>query len=154
MGNSIADTLFHEAEPLVAEMGLELVDVEFAKEGANWYLRFFIDKDPMIEVDDCALVSERLSDWLDEKDPINQAYFLEVSSPGIERSLRRQKDFQRFEGSMVHIKMFSPWNGKKELEGLLSTVDENVLRIADPTGQVLEIPRANISKVHLVWKDN
>ena len=93
--------------PIVEKNSFELVDVEFVKEGANWFLRVYIDKEGGITLDDCQIVSEELSVLLDEKDPINRRYFLEVSSPGIERPLKKDRDFERFKGSLVKVKTFN-----------------------------------------------
>ena len=110
----IEDAIWTMAEPLVLENGMELIDVEYVKEGAEWYLRLFLDKegDEGIDLDDCELISRKFSDILEEKDPITQAYRLEVSSPGIERPLKRTKDFQRFQGEKVQVKTFSEVEGK------------------------------------------
>ena len=99
----IEDAVWKMAEPLVTENGLELIDVEYVKEGAEWYLRLFLDKNGEngVDLDDCELISRKFSDLLEMTDPIEQAYRLEVSSPGIERPLKRTKDFQRFCGEKV-----------------------------------------------------
>ena len=117
----IEDTIWKMAEPVVLENGLELIDVEYVKEGAEWYLRLFLDKegDEGVALDDCELISRKLSDLLETADPIAQAYRLEVSSPGIERPLKRTKDFQRFQGEKVQIKTFSDVEGKKQFIGIL-----------------------------------
>ena len=93
---------------------MNLVDVEFLKEGANWYLRVYIDKPGGIAIDDCQAVSEQLSDKLDEVDPIKQSYILEVSSPGLERPLKKDSDFERFKGEQVEVKLFQPIERKKD----------------------------------------
>ena len=93
-------------EPIVAERGLELVDLEFVKEGANWYLRVYIDKEGGVSIDDCEAVSRALEAKLDEKDPIEQAYVLEVSSPGIDRPLKKDADFIRFQGEIIDVKLY------------------------------------------------
>jgi ribosome maturation factor RimP len=123
-GNSVpkervTDIVERLAEPIVEEAGLELVDVEFKKEGANWYLRVFIDKPEGIDIDDCTRVSEQLSDRLDEVDPIPQAYFLEVSSPGAERPLKKPSDFERAVGDYVHISLYEALDGRKTFDGEL-----------------------------------
>lgn len=109
--------------PIIKEMNLELVDIEFVQEGANWYLRVFIDKEEGVDIDDCTKVSEQLSKKLDEVDPIPQAYFLEVSSPGAERPLRTERDFERAVGKGVHIKTKEPISGEQVFEGILLAKD-------------------------------
>ncbi len=112
-------------QPTVTEMGYELVDVEFVKEGPNWYLRIFIDKEGGVTIDDCEAVSKTLEKIFDEKDPIEQAYFLEISSPGIDRPLKKKEDFVKYNGEMVDVKLYKPYEGSKEYTGKLVGYDEN-----------------------------
>lgn len=106
--------------PIVNDLKLELVDVEFVKEGRDWFLRVYIDMpEGNIDIEQCALVSERLSEELDRTDPIPQNYFLEVSSPGAERPLKKEEDFVKAVGQYVFIKTYEPINGMKEFEGYL-----------------------------------
>jgi len=109
--------------PILAEMNLELVDIEFVKEGKNWYLRVFIDSDKGIDIEDCGNVSEKLSEKLDEKDPITYPYFLEVSSPGAERPLKKPEDMMKAIGKQVHIKTYEPIESEKVFEGKLISFD-------------------------------
>jgi ribosome maturation factor RimP len=106
--------------PILTENGLELVDIEYVKEGKNWFLRIYIDKDNGIDIEECGLVSERLSEKLDALDPIPHNYFLEVSSPGAERPLKKEKDYQRAVGKNVFIKTYEPIDGEKTFEGVLT----------------------------------
>lgn len=149
----IEDTIWKMAEPVVLENGLELIDVEYVKEGAEWYLRLFLDKEGEdgVDLDDCELISRKLSDLLETADPITQAYRLEVSSPGIERPLKRTKDFQRFKGEKVQIKTFSDVEGKKQFIGILgeTTEDTVVIEVEDVP---ISIPRKKISKANLMWE--
>lgn len=116
------------ATKVVDEYGFELVDVEFVKEGNNWYLRIYIDKPGGIMIDDCQVVSERISDMLDEADPIKQSYFLEVSSPGLDRPLKKESDFKRYKGQDVEVKLYEPYNGEKFFEGeLVGLIDGNIV---------------------------
>lgn len=115
--------------PIVAELNLELVDIEYAKEGKNWFLRVFIDKDNGVDIEECEMVSERLSEKLDEVDPIPYNYFLEVSSPGAERPLKKEKDFQKAIGKNVYIKTYEPIDGEKGFEGILTNYDGQVLTL-------------------------
>lgn len=106
--------------PIVNDLELELVDIEFVKEGRDWFLRVYIDTpEGNIDIEQCALVSERLSEELDRTDPIPQNYFLEVSSPGAERPLKKEEDFRKAVGQYVYIKTYEPINGMKEFEGYL-----------------------------------
>src|SRR3954467_13295086 len=104
-------------------MGLELVDMEYVKEGRDWFLRIFIDKEAGIDIEECGLVSERLSEKLNEVDPIPHNYFLEVSSPGAERPLKKAKDFEKAIGKNVFIKTYEPIDGENKFEGTLVDFD-------------------------------
>lgn len=115
--------------PIVTEMGLELVDIEYVKEGKSWFLRVFIDSPTGIDIDQCGVVSERLSEKLDEVDPIPHNYFLEVSSPGAERPLKKTKDFERAVGKNVYVKTYEPIDGQKEFEGLLTAFDGQTVTV-------------------------
>jgi ribosome maturation factor RimP len=118
--------------PILDEMGLELVDIEYKKEGSNWFLRVFIDNETgNIDIDDCGVVSERLSQRLDEVDPIPNAYFLEVSSPGAERPLRKESDFRKAVGRHVHITTKEPIEGHTVFEGELVDFDGERLTIKE-----------------------
>ncbi|MFB5266610.1 ribosome maturation factor RimP [Paenibacillus enshidis] len=116
-------------QPYLIEHGFELVDVEYVKEGSNWFLRVFVDKDGGIDLDDCSMISEYLSQKLDEKDPVSDAYFLEVSSPGAERPLRKAEDVARAVGKDVFITTYEPVNGLKEFEGRLLSFENDELTV-------------------------
>ncbi|GLI84380.1 MULTISPECIES: ribosome maturation factor RimP [Rossellomorea] len=105
--------------PILDDLSLELIDMEYVKEGSNWFLRIFIDKDSGVDIEECGIVSERLSEKLDELDPIQHNYFLEVSSPGAERPLKKEKDFEKSIGKNVYVKLYEPMDGEKAFEGLL-----------------------------------
>lgn len=113
------------AQPITDALNYELVDVEFIKEAGNWYLRIYIDKDGGITIDDCQAVSERISEILDEKDPIPDSYILEVSSPGLTRPLKKEKDFKRYIDNKVEINLFRELDGSKKFEGILKGIDED-----------------------------
>ena len=102
------------AEALVASEGMELVDLEYRRQGRRWMLRLFIDKDGGVTLDDCANISRELGDLLDVKDVIPQAYVLEVSSPGLNRRLRKKEDFSRFAGRKVRLRLVAPIDGRKK----------------------------------------
>ena len=111
------------AEQILEGTEISLVDVEYVRE-KDWYLRIYIDKPGGIEIDDCQMVSEKLTELLDERDPIRDKYYLEVSSPGIDRPLKKDKDFESFYGKKVDIKFFAPWEKNKEIVGVLVAHDD------------------------------
>ncbi|KAA0966479.1 ribosome maturation factor RimP [Sporosarcina sp. ANT_H38] len=118
--SNITEEVVKIAIPIIEELELELVDVEFVKEGRDWFLRVYIDTpNGSIDIDQCSQVSEKLSEELDRTDPIPQNYFLEVSSPGAERPLKKEEDFQKAIGQFVFIKTYEAINGMKEFEGYL-----------------------------------
>lgn len=138
-------------ENLVAEIiagsNLELVDVEYVKE-RDWYLRVFLDKEAGIEIDDCQWVSEKLEAKLDETDLIKDHYYLEVSSPGLDRPLRKERDFIRHAGDKVEIKTYEPINGQKLVVGkLIGLVDGTVQLELD--GQTVSIPKEKTAQIRL-----
>jgi ribosome maturation factor RimP len=147
----IEDIAAELVRPIVDRLSFELVDVEFLKEGANWYLRIYIDKPGGIVIEDCQVVSEELSDRLDEADPIKQSYILEVSSPGLERPLKKDGDFERFKGEPVEVKLFQPVGGKKVFEGDLMGLEGSVINIKQG-GEVLKFDRADVAVIRRVVK--
>lgn len=115
-------------EPILKDTDITLVDVEYVRE-KEWYLRIFIDKPEGVEIDDCQLVSEKLTAVLDEKDPIQDKYFLEVSSPGIDRPLKKDKDFVDAYGSKVDISFYAPWENMKLLVAVLVGHDDEFVEV-------------------------
>lgn len=126
---------------------LELVDVEFTKE-RDWYLRVYLDKNGGVELDDCQTVSEQLEKKLDEIDPITESYYLEVSSPGLDRALRKERDFVRHIGDKVEVSTFAPINGQKSLVGTLKGLQNGDIEL-DVDGTVMHVPRDKASQVRL-----
>lgn len=118
--SKITEVVEELVTPILNENELELVDIEYVKEGKNWFLRVYIDKDSGIDIEECGIVSERLSEKLDAIDPIPHNYFLEVSSPGAERPLKKEKDYQKAIGKNVFIKTYEPIDGEKAFEGILT----------------------------------
>ena len=106
MSKKVTEIVEEMAAPILEELNLELVEVEYVKEGRNWFLRVYIDKENGVDIEECGIVSEKLSEKLDEKDPISNNYFLEVSSPGAERPLKKDSDFIKAVGKNVHIKTY------------------------------------------------
>lgn len=116
-------------EPIVTGHGFELVDVEYVKEAGNWYLRGYIDKPGGITVNDCETVSRAFSDKLDENDFIEDSYIMEISSPGLDRPLKKEKDFQRNMGKLVEVRTYRPIEKQKEFCGILTAFDSNSVTI-------------------------
>lgn len=139
-------------EPIVDELGYELVDVEFLKEGSNYFLRIYLDKQGGINLDDCQRMSQQLSDKLDERDPITVPYYLEVSSPGLDRPLKTDKDLKRNLGREIEVKLYEPLNGKKIIEGALEAYEEKAVIMRTENNEVINIPREVIALIKLVVK--
>ena len=137
-------------EPIVEELGFELVDVEYVKEAGNWYLRAYIDKPGGIAVDDCEAVSRRFSDILDEKDYIDDSYIFEVSSPGLGRPLKKEKDYQRSIGEEVEIRTYRAINKQKEFIGVLKEFDKNTVTISYEDGSTQTFEKSEIALIRLV----
>ena len=136
-------------EPIVAEAGFELVDGEYVKEAGTWYLRAYIDKPGGITVDDCEVISRKFSDILDEKDYIEDSYIFEVSSPGLGRPLKKEKDFQRSLGEDVEIRTYRPIDGQKEFGGVLKAFDKNTVTIAYEEDEQQIFNRSEIALIRL-----
>ena len=136
-------------EPIVAEAGFEFVDVEYVKEAGTWYLRAYIDKPGGITVDDCEVISRKFSDILDEKDYIEDSYIFEVSSPGLGRPLKKEKDFQRSLGEDVEIRTYRPIDGQKEVGGVLKAFDKNTVTIAYEEDEQQIFNRSEIALIRL-----
>ena len=137
--------------PIIEEFHFELVDVEYVKEGGNWYLRAYIDKEGGITVDDCEVVSRRMSDLLDEQDFIEESYIFEVSSPGLGRPLKKEKDFIRSQGESVEVKLFRPGDKQKEFTGILKAWDKDTVTLGFEEEAVLTIERDNIALIRLAF---
>ena len=135
--------------PLLEENKFELVDVEYVKEAGTWYLRAYIDKEGGIAVDDCELISRRLGDWLDEKDFIDESYILEVSSPGLGRSLKKEKDFARSIGKDVDVRLYRQRDGQKEFTGRLSSYDGDTVTLQMEDGSQMTFERSGIALIRL-----
>lgn len=146
----VVDVVREIAEPFCVENNMELLDVEFVKEGPYRYLRLLIDKEGGVSLDDCQLVSKALNKKLDELDPIEENYFLEVSSAGVERELKKESDFEKFKGRMVQAKLFQAIEGEKLIEGILGGLEGNIVSINRDNGSVSEIPKDKIAIIKLV----
>jgi len=148
MKANIAEKLYKLARPIVELYGYELVDVVYLKEGQNWFLRLYIDQPGGIKLEDCEKISKTIDLLLDEHDFIPHRYYLEVSSPGIERPLKTKKDFERFTGYRVTINTYSPVEGKKSISGLLLGLKDEAVAVEDGDCMT-SIPLNLISIAHL-----
>lgn len=147
MANS-AERVYELIKDAVEAEGVRLWDVRFLKEGASWYLRVFIDKPEGISIADCTNVSHAIDPIIDEADPIDVSYYLEVCSPGIERELTRSRHYEESLGKQVRLKLYRAYDGKKEITGTLEDVtEENVILVTE--GNALTVERKNISKANL-----
>ncbi|SFA73546.1 MULTISPECIES: ribosome maturation factor RimP [unclassified Bacillus (in: firmicutes)] len=138
--------------PILDQINFELVDIEYVKEGKEWFLRLYIDKDGGVDIEDCGLASEKVSEKLDEIDPIPHNYFLEVSSPGAERPLKKEKDFLRSIGKRVYVKTYEPIDGEKTFEGKLAEYDGKSVKVEimiKTRKKVVEIPFEKIANARL-----
>ena len=154
-GKELRERLVTLVEPLLVREGYELVEVEVLGAGPSTILRLFIDKTGGVTLDDCASISEAVSAMLDVEDPIASSYSLEVSSPGLDRPLRKPADYDRFVGKQAKIKTFGPTQGaadnRKVFVGKLLGRDDGVVRI-DVDGKVFAVPLEAVAKAHLVWE--
>ncbi|MGJ7921025.1 ribosome maturation factor RimP [Neobacillus sp. LXY-4] len=150
--SKVAEVVEGMVTPILNEIGLELVDIEFVKEGRDYFLRVYIDKEAGVDIEECGIVSEKLSEKLDEVDPIPHNYFLEVSSPGAERPLKKDKDFEKAIGKNVFIKTYEPIDGEKTFEGILSQFDGETVTVEvkiKTRKKSIEIPYAKIANARL-----
>lgn len=136
--------------PVLAEHNFELWDVEYVKEAGTWYLRAYIDKEGGIAVDDCEVISRILSDWLDQSDFIEDSYILEVSSPGLGRPLKKERDFERSLGEEVEIRLYKALNKQKEFTGILKAYDKETVTIETAEGDMV-FTRSDIALIRLAF---
>ncbi len=137
-------------QPLTEQHGFELVDVEYVKEGGSWYLRSYIDKEGGITVDDCEVISRILSDWLDQEDFIEDSYIMEVSSPGLGRPLKKEKDFARSIGKDVELRLYRAKDGQKEFTGVLKEYDKDTVTI-ETDQETMRFERSDLALVRLAF---
>lgn len=143
---NIEEKVYTLLEKTITDLGYDLYDVEYAKEGKDYFLRIFIDKSTGIDLNDCETVNNAITDMLDEADYIKEQYFLEVSSPGVERILRREKHLEENIGKEVEIKLFKPINKSKNIIGVMKKFDDNTIYLENES-----IDRKNISQIKLVY---
>lgn len=152
MSSKVINKTEELVDPILKEKDLELVDIEYVKEGKNWFLRIYIDKDGGVGISECGEVSEQLSEKLDEEDPIKEPYYLEVSSPGVERPLKTRKDISNHIDSNIFVKLFEPIEGSKEYEGILKAFTDDVLTLeikVKTNTKRIEIPYPKIAKARI-----
>lgn len=137
--------------PIVEANGFELVDVEYVREGGSWYLRAYIDKEGGITVDDCEIVSRAFSDRLDENDFIEDAYILEVSSPGLGRPLKKEKDYRRSMGKELEIRTYRAVDRCREFYGVLTAYDEDSVTIEEEDGTLRTFAKTDIALIRLAF---
>ena len=138
-------------QPLIDENHFELVDVEWVKEGGTWYLRVFVDKEGGIGVDDCALISRAFDEILEREDYISENYIFEVSSPGLDRPLKKEKDFQRSIGKDVEIKLYKALNKEKEFFGVLKAYDNDTITIEQDDESEIVFNRSDVAIIRLAF---
>ncbi len=145
---SVSQKIEDDFRPLVLELGYELVYIEYVKEGQDWFLRFFIDKPEGIDINDCEKVSRYVEDILDEKEYIQIQYVLEVSSLGLERPLRKDKDYYENIGKTIEISLYKPIEKKKKYIGILINYDDEL--ILEVNNEEITFAKANISKANIL----
>lgn len=138
-------------KPIIEEYQFELVDVEYVKEGSEWYLRAYIDKEGGITIDDCELVSRRMSDLLDEEDYVEGSYIFEVSSPGLGRPLKKEKDYIRSMGKEIEIRTYRAINKEKEFYGILKSYDDNNVTIEMDDKTEMTFAKSEIALIRLAF---
>lgn len=138
-------------QPLIDANNFELVDVEFVKEGSDLYLRVYIDKDGGITVDDCELISRAFNEILDREDYISEQYIFEVSSPGLMRPLKKEKDYKRSVGKLIDIKLYKPVDKCKEFTGVLDSYDKDTVTIKMDDDTQKTFDRSNLAMIRLAF---
>ena len=138
-------------QPLIDANNFELVDVEFVKEGSDWYSRVYIDKDGGITVDDCELISRAFNEILDREDYISEQYIFEVSSPGLMRPLKKEKDYKRSVGKLIDIKLYKPVDKCKEFTGVLDSYDKDTVTIKMDDDTQKTFDRSNLAMIRLAF---
>jgi ribosome maturation factor RimP len=146
--SSVIDAVEEIVEPIVSAEGLELVDVQYKKEGKNWYLRVFIDKEGGITVEDCQKISGQIGDLIEIENIISSEHIMEVSSPGLDRPLKTEKDFLRFKNKKIQASTFSPIDGQRNFKGSIADFVDNTLHLQTQKGLV-KILADNIAKARL-----
>ncbi|MGV3110935.1 ribosome maturation factor RimP [Staphylococcus pettenkoferi] len=147
--SKIAEKVEPLIQPVLEELNFELVDIEFTKEGKDHFLRVSIDKPGGVDLNDCTAASEKISEVMDEEDPIAQAYYLDVSSPGAERPIKKEQDFQNAVNQPIYVSLYAPIEGEKEWLGILEAVEKDTITMQvkeKSKKRSIEIPRDKIAK--------
>lgn len=147
--SKIAEKVEPLIQPVLEELNFELVDIEFTKEGKDHFLRVSIDKPGGVDLNDCTVASEKISEVMDEEDPITQAYYLDVSSPGAERPIKKEQDFQNAVNQPIYVSLYAPIEGEKEWLGILEAVEKDTITMQvkeKSKKRSIEIPRDKIAK--------
>lgn len=151
MKKNIEEIIENIALPIIQKENFELIDIEYVLEAGHRYLRVFIDKENGISLTDCQIISEALTEKLDSKDPISENYFLEVSSPGLDRALKKEKDFTRYAGRDVELNLYKAINNNKQFEGELIGLNDGVISIK-AHDEVIEFNKKDVSIIRLAVK--
>lgn len=147
--SKIAEKVEPLIQPVLEELNFELVDIEFTKEGKDHFLRVSIDKPGGVDLNDCTVASEKISEVMDEEDPIAQAYYLDVSSPGAERPIKKEQDYQNAVDQPIYVSLYAPIEGEKEWLGILEAVEKDTITMQvkeKAKKRSIEIPRDKIAK--------
>ena len=147
--NQVADLV----EPILGEMGFELVDVEYLSKHGRWVLRLYVDKEGGLTIDDCARLSGEIGDLIDVKDVIKHGYVLEISSPGLNRPLKKERDFIWATGKRVKVRMVEPVNGRRNFTGYLENFEDGTLYV-ETEGSLVALPWIRVDKANLVYEFN
>ncbi len=147
-GNTVA-AVWEIAKPIAETLGLEIWDIRFVKEGADWFLRIFIDKEDGISIEDCENMSRAIDKPLDDADPIEQSYCLEVSSPGVERELTREAHFEACKGEKIKVKFIRAVDGKREFNGILEDSEGNSVTLRLEDGSAMTFDKKETSYIKL-----
>ena len=148
-GGNVAAAVWQIAEPIAKELGVEIWDIRFLKEGADWFLRVFLDKEGGIGIDDCEAFSRAIDKPLDELDPIEQSYCLEVSSPGLERELTRPEHFERYKGEKIKVRLIRPVNSQRDFSGILEDYDKSRITLRLDDGSAIDFDKKETSYIKL-----
>jgi len=146
---SIREELVNLLTPLISSENYELVELQYRREKEGWVLRIFIDKPGGLTLDDCTKMSEKIGRFLDEKNIIPQRYILEVSSPGLDRPLKKESDFQKFSGRLVKINLYAPMEGERHFLGRLLGIEEGKVKLGISETEIISIPLENIACARL-----
>ncbi|MBR5112762.1 MAG: ribosome maturation factor RimP [Clostridia bacterium] len=148
-GGNVVAAVWQIAEPIAKELGVEIWDIRFLKEGADWFLRVFLDKESGIGIEDCEAFSRAIDKPLDELDPIEQSYCLEVSSPGLERELTRPEHFERYKGEKIKVRLIRPVNFQRDFSGILEDCDKSRITLHLEDGSAMDLDKKETSYIKL-----